>query len=142
MAHEDTVVIKESRTTLVIAGCVCVILLVIGSLSIGGAFHWSAIGLILFVTLLIFYLVTLGSCVTMLAPRGISGRSLGKSWQYEWDQLESWGLDYLPNGEYSIWIKARNTRQRRYIQAVGEDSATKVKRYLGRHIGEAQLNGQ
>jgi len=142
VAQEDTVVLKESRSTLVIAGCVCMILLIIGSLSIGGAFHWAAIGFILFVTLLIFHLVTLASCVTVLAPRGISGRSLGKSWHYEWGQLDSWGLDYLPNGEYSIWIRARNAQQRRYIQALREDATAKVRLYLARHLGEAQLNGQ
>jgi hypothetical protein len=78
------------------------------------------------------------SFVTIFNATGIQDGSLFTRWQYSWEQVEAWGLEYFNNGEYSIWFKPAGTDQRRYIQALGEDQAADVRAYFQQYCGDPQ----
>ena len=110
MTQEDTLVVRESRTTVVIALLVCAILLGIGIFSIGGPFHFVAIGFMILIAFFISIVLWSTTFVTVLTSTGLHGRSFGKRWKFPWGEVESWGLEYDPHGEFSIWFKT-NTFQ-------------------------------
>jgi hypothetical protein len=80
-----------------------------------------------------------GSFVTIFTSVGLQCSSFINHWQYSWEQVESWGLEYSSNGEYTIWFRTRETKQRRYIQALGEDQAGEVKAYFEQNCGNPQV---
>lgn len=110
MTQEDTLVVRESRTTVVMALLVCVILSGIGIFSIGGPFHFAAIGFMILIAFFISIVLWSTTFVTVLTSTGLHGRSFGKRWKFPWGEVESWGLEYDPHGEFSIWFKT-NTFQ-------------------------------
>lgn len=140
MKQEDTLVVRESRTTVVIALSVCAILLCIGFISIGGPFHFAAT---VFMTLLAFVMVFVlwsATSVTVITSTGLHGRSFGKRWNYLWGEVESWGLKYDPHGEFSIWFTTKKTKRRHFIQALGEDIRVEVRGRFKRHCGDPQIS--
>jgi hypothetical protein len=139
MNQKNPLVIRESRITVMIALFVCMILLSIGSLSLNGPFHYSAIGFLILVTCFMLFVLWISSFVTIFTVMGLQGKSFGRRWQYSWEQVESWGLEFSNNGEYSIWFRTREAKQRRYIQALGEDQAGDVKTYFEKYCGNPQV---
>ena len=138
MTQEDTLVVIESRTTVVIALLVCAILFGIGFFSIGGPFHFAAIGLMILIAFFIGIVLWSATFVTVLTSTGLHGRSFAKRWQFPWGEVESWGLEYDPNGEFSIWFKTEGAKKRHYIQALGNDMKVKVRAYFTQYCGDPQ----
>jgi hypothetical protein len=138
MNQKNPLVIKQSRITVLIALFVCMLLLGIGSLSLRGSFHFVAINFMILITWFMLFVLWSGSFVTIFTSMGLQGKSFGTRWLYSWEQVESWGLEYSINGEYSIWFRTHEAKQRRYIQALGEDQAGDVKAYFEQYCGNPQ----
>ena len=138
MPKINPLVIKQSSITVLIALFVCMILLGIGSLSLNGYFQFATIGFLILVTFIILFVLWFASFVTIFTSVGLRSKSFGTNWQYSWEQVESWGLEYSANGEHSIWFRTRESKQRRYIQALGEDQAADVKAYFQQYCGNSQ----
>lgn len=142
MNQKRPLVIKQSRITVLIALFICMLLLGVGLLSLRGTFHFVAVGFIFLIACITLFVLWSGSFVTILSSLGIEGKSFGTHWQYSWEQVESWGLEYSSNGEYSIWFKSPDAKQRRFIQALGEDQAEEVKSYFDEYCGKSKMDVQ
>lgn len=138
MTQKNPLVIRQSRITVLIALFVCMLLLGIGSLSLRGSFNFATIGFLILITCFILFVLWSGSFVTIFTSVGLQSKSFVTRWQYSWEQVESWGLEYSSNGEYSIWFRTREAKQRLYIQALGEDQAKDVKVYFKQYCGNPQ----
>jgi energy-coupling factor transporter transmembrane protein EcfT len=139
MNRKNPLVIRQSRITVLIALFVCLLLLGIGTLSLRGPFYLAAIGFLILITCFMIFVLWSSFFVTIFTSTGLQGRSLRSSWQYSWEQVESWGFEFYNNGEYSIWFRPREAKQRRYIQALGEDQAEDVKAYFEKYCGNPQV---
>ena len=139
MTQKNSLVIKQSRITVLIALFVCMVLLGIGSLSLRGSFQFFTIGFMILITCFMLFVLWSGSFVTIFTSVGLQNTSFINHWQYSWEQVESWGLEYSSNGEYTIWFRTREAKQRRYIQALGEDQAGDVKAYFEQYCVNPQV---
>ncbi|MDO9087562.1 MAG: hypothetical protein Q7U53_15245 [Anaerolineaceae bacterium] len=139
MTQNNPLVIKQSRITVLIALFVCMILLGIGSLSLRGPFQFATMGFMILITCFMLFVLWSGSFVTIFTSVGLQSKAFFTRWQYSWEQVESWGLEYSRNGEYTIWFRTREAKQRHYIQALGEDQAGDVKVYFEQYCGNPQV---
>jgi energy-coupling factor transporter transmembrane protein EcfT len=140
MNQKRPLVIKQSRITVLIALFICLLLLGVGLLSLRGKFHFVAVGFIFLIASITLFVIWSGSFFTIISSTGIQGGSFGTRWRYSWEQVESWGLEYSSNGEYSIWFKSQDAKKRRYIQALGEDQAEDVKACFEEYFGKPILD--
>jgi uncharacterized membrane protein len=138
MNQKTPLVIRQSRITLLIGLFVCILLLGIGSFSLRGPFYFAAIGFLFLVTCFMFFVLWSSSFVTIFTSTGLQGRSFRSRWQYSWEQVDSWGFEFSSNGEYSIWFRIREAKQRHYIQALGEDQIEDVKACFEKYCGSPQ----
>lgn len=138
MSLKNPLVIRQSRITVLIAFVVCLLLLGVGSFTLGGPFHLITIGFLIFVTGVLLFVLWGSSFVTIFTSEGIRGKSFLTQWRYSWDQVVAWGLVYFRNGEYSIWFQTSEAEHRRNIQALGEDQAAEAKAYFQQYCGDPQ----
>jgi hypothetical protein len=139
---EDTLVVRESRTTVVVALLICAALAGMGTLSFGGPFQFAAVGFMILTAFFISIVLWSAAFVTVLTPEGLQIRHFGRGRNYSWVEIEAWGLEYDPNGEFSIWFTPGGARKRRYIQAAGEDMKVRVREYFRRYCGSPQTKEQ
>jgi hypothetical protein len=137
MLPKNPLVIRQLRSTVLIALFICILLLGVGSLTLSGPFHFITIAFLVFVTAILLFVLWGSSFVTIFNAMGLQGKSFLTRWQYPWDQIESWGLDDLTMGS-SIWFKATGSEQRRTIQALGEDQSADVRAYFQQYCGDPQ----
>ncbi len=137
---EDTLVIRESRTAVVVVLFICAALAGIGTLNFGEPYQFAVIG---FMLLIAFFIsaVLWGAAFVTLTPEGLQIRHFVRGREIPWDEIEAWGLEYDPNGEFSIWFTPGGTSKNRYIQAAGGN--TKVRgEYFRRYCGSPQTEEQ
>ena len=66
----------------------------------------------------------------ILSPNGIKAKSIGRSWNYSWDEIDCWGTDKWPAGDSPIWFKVKGRNKKQYFQPCNGKQEASVIDYL------------